>query len=155
MNFYHAQNAGRIIAGVTFQIYDITGGSAFGVLKTEDPKLIIDLDSLSNDPRSAVTSISEAEYELCIKKKAPSFGSSNPSKPTSPGAPIKGQGAVVVENADRPEPPVEITGQVETVDEALKVGEVKPAEGQKEPTPPARDGRTEARKAKAKSKSKE
>jgi hypothetical protein len=40
---------------------------------------------------------------------------------------LKGQGAVVVENPEPPEPPVEIKKSVETVEEALQVAQVQPA----------------------------
>lgn len=132
IKYYRAENAGRIIAGIVFTIYDIVAGSAVGVYATEDKSQIEALDNLTKDPKSAVTEISQADYDSAIEKKKLTHVSEawNYLSPPQPQAPthLKGRGVVVVsdEPAEEVEAPVEIKEHVESVDDALKVGQVSP-----------------------------
>ena len=130
MRYFFAQNAGRLIGGtLEFNIYDVIGGSAVGVYETEDPAELELLDKLIADPSSAVSEISQAEYEGELKKKRPGFRPYIPSNPSpKPSAsPMKGHGAVVVveQPPEAKEEVVEIKGQA-TIEDALKVAPVAP-----------------------------
>lgn len=131
--FFHAENAGRgLIGGVQFAIYDRVAGSAFGIYATDDPALISTLTGLSNSPTSAVTKITEVEYENCLKKKPlNSIFSPVLSTPSlSSNLPLKGQTAGVVVNEAAPqtaesEAPIQVEGQLEKSEDALQIGEVR------------------------------
>ncbi len=131
--YYEAQNAGRgPIGGVFFQITEVVGGTAFGVYSTDDEGQQATLDALLSNPGNALTSIGQSEFDAAIKKKAPALESSPTWRNhlTPAQSVLKGRGAVIVDD-DPPEPeaPVEIKTTVESVDEALALGEAKPADG--------------------------
>ena len=137
--FYHAENArrtfgvtvkkdaasGQIIRspGIFFEGYDIIAGSLFGVYKTDDASEIAILDALVKDRKSAVTEISEAEYTSTLQKKTLALQSSEPSnRASAPAQPLKGPGAVVVEE---PSAPAVKEKAIETTEDALKVGDAE------------------------------
>lgn len=129
--YYHAQNAGRTLAGINFDIYAIVGGSAFGVYATDNAAQIKALDALVADKRSAVTSITVDEYESAVKKKPSSLTSFPPSTPPpvppSAGTPLKGAtGAVVVEAGSAPVEPekIETEAVVDKPEDAVRTGPV-------------------------------
>lgn len=132
MKYYYALDTGRLIAGVVFHTYDILGGVRVGVYATEDPKEIEALDKLVAVKDSSVRAIDQVEYDMAIKKKIPdALRNSEILRPPSPSAPttLKGQGAAVVINEpEEVEKPVEIKSSVETVADALQLAEVKPIE---------------------------
>ena len=135
MKYYEAQNVGQPVAGCQFEKYEIVGGTAFGVYQTESEEDIAALDALIG--KSSVHEITEAEYDRCLKKKPRSFdGSKLLNLPTldstSPGVPIKGKGAVVVEHNEPPahiETPIEVSGQPATVADALRLEALPAPEG--------------------------
>ena len=139
--FYRAENAGRSIAGIGFDVYDVIAGTAVGVYATEDAATQKALDEVVANPRNGVSAISEADYTLYLSKKARSFSDYKPlsvsgQTPITSG-PLKGAGAVVVaakSEEDEAELPVKIVGQVESVDDVLKTAVVEP---QAEPEPVA------------------
>lgn len=128
--YYEVKGAQRRVAGVPWFPYDSLGGVTFGVYGTDDPVLIATLDAEAANPASGVTEITHAQYEGLSKKKAPSLKESTlltppPQMPVSVSSPV----AVVVEgdkargtgSAGAKEGP-------ETIEEALNVGVVSPAE---------------------------
>lgn len=126
--YYMARNAGQLVAGLKFEVYDIIGGSPFGVLRTEDPEVIKTLEAAIAGGKSTVNSITESEYMNCLKKKPLRFeGFSNLRQDLTSPEPvaIKGQGAVIVskpESDAAPESsPVEVS-QVESAEKAVTVG---------------------------------
>lgn len=124
--YYHAQNASRVIAGIVFQIYEIFGGSPFGVYQTQDGDLIKKLDAVVADKKSAVTLITADEYEALLKKKPSRLENFKPSTILLPepakSAVIKGEGAVVV---DKPvEPTVEVKTVLDKPEDAVVVQQV-------------------------------
>jgi hypothetical protein len=129
MQYYYARDARNQTSGIEFHIYDTICGSPVGVYATEDPKEIELLDGLAEKQHWRFERISLAQYEAALKKKPLPFKNLNDSKPLPPPmvTALKGQGAVVVENPEPPEPPVEIKKSVETVEEALQVAQVQPA----------------------------
>lgn len=133
MKYYHAENANRIIAGLIFNTYDTIAGSHFAVHATEDEAEIKALDDLVKDKKSAVTEISEAEYVKCTQKKTTATVDNSKhyrqlSALRNENASLKGTGAAVVSNEPVEEAPVAVAGPVESVDAALQVGDVNPAE---------------------------
>ena len=137
--FYRAENAGRIIAGVGFDVYDVIAGTAVGIYATEDEATQKALDEVAANPRNGVSAISEADYTLYLSKKVLSFSNNKPLSVSGQtpltSAPLKGAGAVVVpvkSEEDEAELPVKIVGQVESVDDVLKPAVVEP---QPEPEP--------------------
>lgn len=141
--FYHAENAGRPFPdGLRFTIYDIAAGTAWGVLATEaDPEIAV-LDKLASEKASAVTSITEDEYNECLKKKAPRFDALNRSplrlsSPVTQPMAIKGSGNVEVVDGKEQSPVVEVHGEVESAEDALKTAAAEgsqpesPAKGKK------------------------
>lgn len=131
--YYHAENAGRLIGGIKFSGYSIFAGALFGIYETNDPGQISKLDALTSSPSSGVTSISNHEYETCVKKNL-NLPASQPfhtlSQPSPPSAPIKGTGVAVI--VSEPGPPVEDKSEIvnsgeplESVDAAIKIEEVK------------------------------
>jgi len=134
--FYHAENAGRPYAGQRFDIYEQVAGTICGVFATDDPTVIAELDKLIG--QTPVRAIDEAEYQECAKKKrtgsepwTPLSVSMTPTEQRSAAA-IKGTGVVSVASkteVDVPEGqegPVEIKTQVETVEDALVLGDSRP-----------------------------
>ena len=128
--FYHAENANRVIAGVTFMVYSTGAGTTFGVYKTDDEAQQKLLDDQVANPRSAVTAIDEAEYTVCAQKKIPNYQGSEHSSPVlAPQKEIgslKGTGAAVATDKPGPEePPVPVVKEVvETTEDALQTGQV-------------------------------
>lgn len=138
-----------MIGGVGFDVYNVIGGTAVGVYATDDEAIQAKLDALVADPKNAVTSISQGEYEACVSKKVPAFSNYKPSSVSVPmlptGGPLKGAGAVVVaakSEEDEAELPVRIVGEVTSIDDVLKTAVVEPpaqeqAVEQAAPTPAA------------------
>jgi len=128
MKYYLAQNAAHPIDGISFEKYDIVGGTVFGVFKTEVPSEIDKLDALIG--KSSVVEISVEDYEASLKKKRRDFADSSQlsqplEQPQSPGVAIKGRGAVVVENPEPSMEPVSVPiTSVETAGDALVVASV-------------------------------
>jgi hypothetical protein len=114
-------------------VYSIIGGTACGVLSTEDKDLIAKLDALAANPKSPVSEISASDFEDCIKKNPPGLNAWKPSPvftqtPKLTEGAIKGTGAVLVDQNPKPEheePAVKIGEPVATVDDALRVGSVE------------------------------
>jgi len=129
MKYYAAQNnAGGNLPGITFETWDIIGGTAFGVYRTDNPATIVLLDKAA--PK--VKEITQAEYDDCVKKKHPRFKNLTQSDPlpvtSLPGVAIQGPGAVVVQNSEPVEPEVVMpTATVASVEEALVVAPVAAA----------------------------
>lgn len=141
--FFHAENATRILAGQKFEIYDIVAGTTFGVFATELETVAYNLAKLP-----AVTKITEAEYLDCLKKKLPKYEAlSKSSSPSVSPVTLKGNGrAVVVESSPVKEAEPVVITQVETVEDALKVEPVLTAPApapivEAEPEKPKRGGR--------------
>lgn len=142
--FYIARNAARDIAGQRFEVYDVTAGTAFGVFRTDDEAIAAELDKLVKAGKSGVDSITEAEYQACLKKKPrrfESYPSSNVSQP--PGPPLKGQVAATVTEGPHetvePENKVIEVSQIESADQAIatgKKGQGKKAKDQPPVEPP-------------------
>lgn len=124
--YYLAHNAGREIAGESFEITSIVGGSAIGVFSAYKDETIAKLDKLVADPKQAVFEISVAEYDDELKKKAPSLkGYRVSTSQESPPINLRGPVAVVVAGST----PVDETqsAQLDTLDDALSsVAEIEP-----------------------------
>lgn len=141
MIYFHADNANRVIKSqqyeFRFEQYDCFGGSWRGLYATENEGEIIALSALTQDPRTAVTELTQAEYDAIAKKKpAPSPASKAWSPP--PGARINQSPAALVVNPQSPEPApaAPVYGeagapQVENLDAVLELGQVKT-----QPAPP-------------------
>lgn len=125
--FYHAENANRgLIGGARFTIYAMGAGTSWGVYATDSEAEQGAIDGLVG--QSGITSIDENEYELCLKKKPrQQDGISTPSSqpPLNGALSLKGSGAAVVGGqGDEPESLI-IESRVQSVDEALEVGEAE------------------------------
>ena len=115
-------SAGDLVAGIKFEKYDIIAGCAFGVYKTESEEEIAKLEALIEN--NSLHSITESEYNNCLKKKRPSYIDSNRLKEDS-GIPIKGQSAAIVVKGNPEEADVSINVKaVTTADEALVLSKV-------------------------------
>lgn len=136
--FYHAENAGRgLIGGVLFTIYATGAGTKWGVYATDNQQEQQDLDPLCGS--AGISSIDEIEYEDCIKKKprpTESILQLLPPRQPSMDLPIKGKGAVVGGENEEPEGPVQVQTTVETLDQALELGEAKPSNEAPAPSAP-------------------
>lgn len=115
--FYHAENAGREIAGERFEVFDVFGGTAHGVFQTDNPKQQTALDAVVLNPKSAVTEITAAEYQNYLKKKAQDLSSFPVSTQSIRSANLKSPAGVVVEGGQ----PADLTEQkvLDTVENAL------------------------------------
>lgn len=128
--YFEAASANRLIAGkFSFDIYDIIGGTPFGIFATDveaDQAVLIE-----RGPSLGVEEIDKARYDE-LKKKAEMRQDSPKSsylKPQPPQVAITGAGAVVVEEkgsslADEPAAvkPVEAT----SVDEVILLESTRP-----------------------------
>ena len=131
--YYHAENAGRPIAGVYFNGYAVSAGTLLGVYATDNAMEINALDAAASSPPSGVTAISASEYDSSLKKKQPGLVSSTASKPPlPPPLPIKGTGAAVVVsepaielNSDNVDDTIEMGSTLESSEQAIKVEEIQ------------------------------
>lgn len=124
--YFHAENAGRNLAGTRFNIYSQSAGTLWGVYATDVQSEISALSSMSASPSSGVTSISKDEYDGCLKKKnTTSDDLPHLNKVWPPAAPIKGTTAATVVYDTKPvEDKTEIASSdkpLESVDAAIKV----------------------------------
>ncbi len=82
MNYYHVTNCNRQITvdGLSFQFapYDHVG-TWMGVYATSSASEITALDAAAGNPKSSITTLTQAEYETCIKKKVSASNSYAPS----------------------------------------------------------------------------
>ncbi len=119
--YYEAQNAGRVIGGEQFEVTEIFGGTAFGVFAATTEAQQATLSKIAADPKSAVTEITEAEYQNALKKKAPSLSGFPTSTQSMPPVALKAAGVVVPGPVlvDRTE-----LERLESVENALDVGKV-------------------------------
>lgn len=132
--YYHAENCNkRIKSGKTdflFEVYGQFQGVWLGIFATDDEQQQAALDNLAATPSSAVTAISEADYQVNLKKKwLDTRAAKLPSQEPKAPAHLLGKVAAV---ADKPSPgpvnsapvilkPVELPESVESV---IKVGKV-------------------------------
>ena len=131
--FYHTLNSTKPAKSngllIQFVGYRSPGGNWLGVFETEDPKEQAALDKLVKDPRSGITSMTEAEYDAALKKK-PAVKGYSPI--FDPRLPIQSQ---VIESNRAAErvgeatvPKVIPTAAVASVNDTIEVGEVTPSE---------------------------
>jgi hypothetical protein len=135
--YFYAENATRTLAGIRFEIFDISAGTAVGVFATDDEKLAEELKKLPG-----VFESSQADYESCLKKKQPKYANLNASKPESAPAPvsIKGLGnVVVVEDVAPVEEKIDLKAAV--VDESVLIPQAI-AEAPINPVAPAESSTT-------------
>lgn len=143
MKFYHAENANRTIRshGMNFNFdrYGLFGGSWLGVYATESEDEQMALDAISSDPTSAVTVITQAEYEGFAKKKInqrPLQPSPTSQGPSLRGAIHQSPAAVVADplpsqDIDRP------GGNLPSkIDDVLKIADVHQEFDVREDAPP-------------------
>lgn len=132
---FHAENAARgLIGGVKFEIYDTAGGSAFGIFTTEDKDVLALLEKEAANPKSAVTVISQEEYEFCHKKKqsrpdSGSYPALRQPLPTPLPITPRGAGPVIIIENPQPTPdeqkPIDVpAAPIETLEDALQTGPV-------------------------------
>lgn len=134
-HYFLAVNSNRVIEsqGLEFQFDPITmeSGVWVGVYKTDDEAQVTALQALADDPNSSgVYSLTQAEYDLKVKKKAQSLLNSKVLKDVSPRAkrspsaePVEAEDAEEEEEAD--------------LDEILKPKKVaKPARKTRSPRKP-------------------
>jgi hypothetical protein len=137
MKFFRSADARHATAGFPFEIYDINCGVAVGVYATDDAKAIAALEKLAKDQPWVFSVLSPEEYGQAKKKVSPNDSENlrilRPSPPQE--IPLKGNGAVVVEDTEpqEQEQPVEIIHQVETAEAALRVESL--AAPKEEPAP--------------------
>ncbi len=125
--YFLAHNVNRLIAGVRFEPVDVIAGTMTGLMAASG-ELADELGVLAKTPdTTAVWEIPEPEYVERLKKKSPSLsGLTSWSPPRQlPPAPIKGEGAVVVQGSN-----VHALQATQTAAEAVEIVEVKP------PAPP-------------------
>lgn len=134
--FYRAENANRRINSggfsFIFEPYENFGGTWRGVYTTEDNGEMSALNSVTADARTAVTEISQSEYEAYAKKKAPvpSQQSDQSKTPLLQGAIIQSPAVLVVEpepHMVEPEAPLLAALQVDNanLDEVIETGPVQ------------------------------
>lgn len=98
--YYFAHNAGsRLIGGEQFEVTEIKGGTALGVFEATTEAQQKAIDAVVADKSSAVESITQGDYELARKKKAPSLTGFQHSNFNPQHMSIKGVAAVVVEGS--------------------------------------------------------
>lgn len=134
MNYFMCSNAGEPKAGIQFEKVENLGGTIWGVYATDNPEEISKLDAIIG--KSSVIALDEHDFRQMLKKKQPGLEGSrilNVPQLTPPkvagAASIKTPVAVVVENHE--DHPVEIVKELNSPEDALKVGDLKKPEEHK------------------------
>jgi hypothetical protein len=132
MKFYHVTNCNRIIQvgalALQFAPYDHVG-TWMGVYATNKPDEISLLDTAADDPKSSITTLTEAEYQRCIKKKVSASNSYAPSLALSTPTPGVRQPAASAEPVDsNPNAPLvePQAAPLDSVGAAIEVVSVQP-----------------------------
>ena len=125
--FFHVINCNRVIKsdGIHFHFgpYELVG-TWMGVFKAVTPEEIAGLEKLAVDPKSGVQSLTEEQYNNCVKKKASASNSYTQSLAVTvplrnePAAPSVENNSVEPNVAPTAEPPV---APLESVSEAVEV----------------------------------
>lgn len=115
--------AGQPVAGIDFIKFAIVGSCVFGIHATDNSEEISKLDALVAEKK--LSKISKEEYDSCLKKKpADPVGLMNSNQDPAPLPPIKGQGAVVVSDAEVEQEVQVPIGQISSTEAALVVAPV-------------------------------
>lgn len=142
--FYHTVNATRMAVSdghrFIFNQLECFGGSIPGVLVTDVQEDQVALSSLTSNPASGITEITQEEYEEITKKKwsplrSSTSESSNGQQPRSPQTPLiatpsKSPAVLVADPLSNPNTegaPVVTQGNIKDINDVLKVEKVAPA----------------------------
>lgn len=133
--YYHALNCNRgFQSGVEFRPYSNLGGTWWGVFATDDEAQQRYLDSLATNKETAVTVVTEDDFDKAIVQASGNAGLYSPTpqpynapkaKPAA-GLKIADKAGVVDENPEPPEAAPVATGEpIANVSEAMVVGKVE------------------------------
>lgn len=164
--YFYAQNATHSFEGIVFTVYAVIGGCAMGIYATENETEQATLDRLATNPRNALKSISEAEYQTFVKKNPtlsqvtsrpspkpvqpshvpPDAGSRSPVVTTKAAPPMVGDAPAVVEGPGTVAPaaadsPGEPGPALPPVESAVNTGEVEAAPAPQPTTKPSKKAR--------------
>lgn len=133
--YYHTDNASKKVRSGEFEFlfspYDNFAGAWRGIYETGDETEQVALDFLVHNPASAVTELTQAEYEAKVKKKAPTITSRQSVDWKPPQAKINPNPAAVLVENPSPSPSQADVGldkpaTITNINDVLSTGYVEP-----------------------------